>query len=507
MAKPPLYLLQRLRALRGDAFVSYPYGSLNYKRVERTLTIPRSQGPGDFLSVDGEHYTTKLLEQHITGGDAQYVEIYQKYETIPGPHFVDVNTDESGLPMIVSKRHILSSSTDYTPGEIVPPSMNIVQIDIYTDGSTEYARVQVDRAHTLSPRMWVKLDGTGLMDGNYRIAAVPFEDQFLILGEVPDPGSSTTGTAQGINRITREIRSTDNLNISIVIDSCFEGQDVTAHNEIDVPCFKNHSLPAYLRQATAFGDGSRSFSSTVGTVYESSVSMSGTANVSLDIEEGYSGPFKAHRSKLYFMGPPPDDFGDATIKPTIIKTSSGTVMVTGGAISFRDATNGSSASNSWSMSGSARAVRVSNVLTGDTPGILDPGLSIFHVNSISVSSGGLVTIATTAAHGFAVGDFVKFDSTNSTPNIDFGYRVVEVPSSTSLKIQESRVTGTGNTGNMQSAQRANVNISIPLSYPTKFTAGDIIRVMNEPEKLKAGGVWVLYYWKLIVPYTSGANPP
>jgi hypothetical protein len=87
MAYPERYHIEALRKLRGDAYVSYPTSDLTKKVVERIYSVPREKigSPDAFNSPQTDEYTdTKLIEQHFTGGDANYVEVYQKWETLPG---------------------------------------------------------------------------------------------------------------------------------------------------------------------------------------------------------------------------------------------------------------------------------------------------------------------------------------------------------------------------------------------------------------------------------------
>ncbi|HEY3835090.1 MAG TPA: hypothetical protein VGL72_00890, partial [Bryobacteraceae bacterium] len=45
-------------------------------------------------------------------------------------------------------------------------------------------------------------------------------------------------------------------------------------------------------------------------------------------------------------------------------------------------------------------------------------------------------------------------------------------------------------------------VDLPASQPIAFTAGDIITLLEVPQKLGMG-LWQIYVWQLVVPYTSG----
>lgn len=110
MARPELYHLGRLRALRGDALVTYPYGSTSYKRVERVYTVERGQGEKTFLIADAEYTGTKLTQQRIVGGDHLFVEIYQRYDTIPGPVLTSVVYDLQTKSYVTESRQMVAAS-------------------------------------------------------------------------------------------------------------------------------------------------------------------------------------------------------------------------------------------------------------------------------------------------------------------------------------------------------------------------------------------------------------
>lgn len=114
MAYPERYHLDALRKLRGDASVTYPTADLSTPTVERVYSVPREKtaSPDAFNAPQTIEYTgTQLTEQHFTGGDANYVEVYQKWETLPGTSLVTktIGTPESLIP---EKYRRLITTTD-----------------------------------------------------------------------------------------------------------------------------------------------------------------------------------------------------------------------------------------------------------------------------------------------------------------------------------------------------------------------------------------------------------
>ena len=49
-------------------------------------------------------------------------------------------------------------------------------------------------------------------------------------------------------------------------------------------------------------------------------------------------------------------------------------------------------------------------------------------------------------------------------------------------------------------------LDLAVSNPQKLNQGDPLTLLDQPQKLEAGGLWELVVWELTIPYTSGANP-
>jgi hypothetical protein len=58
---------------------------------------------------------------------------------------------------------------------------------------------------------------------------------------------------------------------------------------------------------------------------------------------------------------------------------------------------------------------------------------------------------------------------------------------------------------MVSAGQAQFYVDLPKSVPTQFTQGEIITLVEQPQKPRCG-LWQVYVWQLVVPYTSGVAP-
>jgi len=84
MALPSNAILDGIRGMRGKAKVSYPDASKEVKRIERVTTLPRTDWELDFGTADADYPTCFLVSQAKIKEDAQTVEVYRVYETIPG---------------------------------------------------------------------------------------------------------------------------------------------------------------------------------------------------------------------------------------------------------------------------------------------------------------------------------------------------------------------------------------------------------------------------------------
>lgn len=115
MASPFLALIEELRALRGHPKVSYPDGHEDYPVTERVLRIKRGQHLPDFGTdePDAARFPDNILTQHVeVASDAQWVEVYRKYEVLPGLVVtVSDDTDEaSDSRVVVTKQRKLRSA-------------------------------------------------------------------------------------------------------------------------------------------------------------------------------------------------------------------------------------------------------------------------------------------------------------------------------------------------------------------------------------------------------------
>lgn len=117
---PDRYHIDKLRALEGDAHVSYPTGDVNFRRVERILRVDRGTAPAAYdVLTDLEYSTCVLTDQHIVGGDAQKIEIYQAFEDLPGGILTTHSIADSGANQTTTVQRVQPGTVDPEGGLLV----------------------------------------------------------------------------------------------------------------------------------------------------------------------------------------------------------------------------------------------------------------------------------------------------------------------------------------------------------------------------------------------------
>lgn len=107
-------LIEELRALKGAPKVTYPYGNTDFPQTERTIKAKRGLHiltPG-VTEPDAVRFPNNILTEQIElTCDAQTVEVYRKYEVIPG--FAEVNWTQDKSTQVSSsttKQKVLTSA-------------------------------------------------------------------------------------------------------------------------------------------------------------------------------------------------------------------------------------------------------------------------------------------------------------------------------------------------------------------------------------------------------------
>lgn len=388
--------------------------------VAPTVTI--NGGTGATGTVEVQPQTAILVkEDYIRTPDSDldglYVLVRRIYKTLPGPIVVEVRTDqESKLPILTSRQE-RASTDSFTEGELAPTSRAISSIVSNGDGT---ATITTTTKNYYSPLEYVSLAGTNStpsIDGNQRVIRVTSDYAFVITAVITISG--TTGTVQETNYFERDLLPTESNYVNIKVDTMPTVSQVSAFNEIDVPCWKDYALPDGLEAIKGYRELGTSSETSAGTTYSVSSSFTFSGGVGVQFKNGYRGPYEALRSRYFFSGQPSALPGSIT--PTIIQPSMGSVTVQGGAIAHRLSANVDGSSESTSFSFTYRNIGIPPCLTGAAPSVT--------------------------------------------------------------------IVGTG---------QATFTLDLPVSTPSHFTAGDLITLVDQTTKLRAG-VWQVYVWVLTVP--------
>lgn len=205
--------------------------------------------------------------------------------------------------------------------------------------------------------------------------------------------------------------------------------------------------------------------------------------------------------------------------PTFIMLSEGTISIEGLTLSI--STNPSGGGIARGHSNNWRNQNVGPFLTGPSPALVTilPDGSVYTPAAIasvaitgSQASNIEPKITTATPHGFQVNtggfDTVIFRGTGTTPTLDGTYTVAGVLSTTEFNVIPgfTLTSGSGAAGTAAIGNQAQGTLDIPESIPPKLNQGDILTLVDPPDKASVGVLWFFQVWRLTIPYTSGQAP-
>lgn len=133
MAAPFLAQLELLRALGGEPKVTYPYGDPEYPVTERVQTLPRIKAaPLPFITTSepdtARFPTCVLVEQIELRGDRSNVEVYRKYERVPGKVQTFKMYDATTDTVVEETRQLVGlDEADVTPSNLFTDYRDVPQ--------------------------------------------------------------------------------------------------------------------------------------------------------------------------------------------------------------------------------------------------------------------------------------------------------------------------------------------------------------------------------------------
>jgi hypothetical protein len=474
MSTPFQALVTELRGLDGAPKVTYPEGNAAYPTVERVLRLKRGLHLPTFFEGDpdaGRFPNNQLTLQTELKSDPQWVEVYRKYEVLPGPVMAEFTVfGSTGIPLIVARQKV-KSTTLYAEGEFAPAALSVSVI-----GTGNPCTVTLTAGHNLPLGAWVKFAGTNsspaLPADQAQIVGVPAFNQVQVSVPAAIMGTGSMGSMQAIHRVVREIKPTENGNVNVKMETTLAAPDPAAFNE-DIKVFKEYPFPNYLQAINLYNETAFARDASFGS--SASINASYGGAVGLPTQAGYRGPCEARRRRYFFMGPPPDSFAQQ-FPPTIIIPSIGTFVIEGG--SYGRGVSGANISNAKSTS--YRTGVIGEVLTGPDPEVTETGttIAISSISTASPASAVTPKITLASVHGMSSEAFVQLTNTGTTPSLDGIWQIISIPTLSSFQVQPPVALTSGSSGvgkcrvltteSVAGAGLASCMLDLPESIPAKI---------------------------------------
>jgi len=105
-AIPSKQYLDAIRNVRDGIKVTYPYGGTTFPRCERVYAVPKGQVASIPTSLPGFTGSTLVQLEELARDDLN-VEVYLRYDTLPGPALTTTRLDDDGVPVTVTRQRML----------------------------------------------------------------------------------------------------------------------------------------------------------------------------------------------------------------------------------------------------------------------------------------------------------------------------------------------------------------------------------------------------------------
>jgi hypothetical protein len=388
-------------------------------------------------------------EQHPLRNE--YVQVVRRFQTLPGPILVDIVPDpELGIPVMTTIQPRSASDT-WTCGEIAPIAFNIsgatvaVQTVVSLSGYPTIPDIFVGE--------WVVVAGTSnttpTLNGTWLVVAV--NGNAITLDKQLTAVSGTVGgTMKRYSYAYVERRKTENANVVEMVTTRAATSDITQYNQ-STYASRTYPFPDALLNIYEYKDEA----TTTNLIDPLNWAYSYSGGVGFKILPGFRGGCDATRLRVFSMGPvttlPTNPATGHPYQNTVVIPAVGTVQVQGGSVS-----------------------KSNNLLAIAT-------------------SGGVVSIG-------------EIQDTTSTSNT---FKGVPIP-----PVLTKAYSGPIPVG--PSGAQATFDVKLPDSIVydkgftpetrTGWTQGDIITVIDQPEKLRSIGVYMTTIWLIVAPYTTGVGP-
>jgi hypothetical protein len=149
MSTPFFDLIEELRSLGGAPKVTYPTGNNSYPQTERTIKARRGTHILALGSAepDAVRFPSNILTEQVElRSDAQIVEVYRKYEVVPGPAIVGAKDTDWG-PATTTKQLV-------TYGTAAPNTTSTADASVTGDNQVEAALDSTTYANLPGPWLY-----------------------------------------------------------------------------------------------------------------------------------------------------------------------------------------------------------------------------------------------------------------------------------------------------------------------------------------------------------------
>lgn len=112
-SRPSRDLIAEIRALDGEPKISYQEDNVDYPVTERIESILRGRHPIPFLSPEPDTASfpnNKLVEQTVIGANKTHVQVYRKYERVPGLALYSYQLRPDGTLERTARQHVLDGT-------------------------------------------------------------------------------------------------------------------------------------------------------------------------------------------------------------------------------------------------------------------------------------------------------------------------------------------------------------------------------------------------------------
>lgn len=445
MASPFLSLVAELRQLSGQPKATYPAGDADYPVSERVLRLKRGQHLPTFFQADPDsgRFPNNVLVDHVeVGGDVQMVEVYRRWERLPGADVPETAT-EPDTGIVINK--VTTKVRSGTRGGVDYPSATNIS------GATVAAQTVLTVASTAGLRKGLQVTIAGNsnctpdIDGRHFIVAVGTGTVTIDFQVTAVTSGGTGGTLQLSAEVHREIVAAEGGTAVQISSQVNTASLATAGYAVDTQI--DHQLADLLLDLIPENETADSTSTADGTFpiptnITIATQFSSSSGVAPLLADGAAGKFAAVVATSYSYGQPditPPAVSISAIAPITLAISS--ISAAADAVVTVPSTAALIDGGYYLFSGTDSSPNINGlhkvtILDGTTFRISkNTGVA---GTTGTVAIGTLVTVSSTAI--LVSGRYYVFAGTDSTPRLD-GQHPITILSGTTFSVPLQTTAG------------------------------------------------------------------